>query len=187
MRKGGFRSPPCTPISPPAPPHPPGPPLDRGNPLLPLCAVLGGGNVVGGGCQRERRGGYRGRGDFGVPPAPPYPPERGDPLLPRHPQQRVEDVAVTAPLGGGQPANRGRVWGEKGGFRGGGETGTRRGRTLQILGGVHLPSAVMRMRATSAGVPTKAPAAPAVMPMAALARKGGGVPSAPPRRSSRTL
>lgn len=40
----------------------------------------------------------------------------------------------------------------------------------------HLPSAVMRMRQTSVGVPTKEPRTPAVRPMLILARKEGGLP-----------
>ena len=39
------------------------------------------------------------------------------------------------------------------------------------------PSDVILMRATSAGVPTKAPVAPAVIPRPALVRKLGGLPS----------
>ena len=49
------------------------------------------------------------------------------------------------------------------------------------------PSAVMRMRATSAGVPTKAPVAPAVMPISAFIRKLGGVPSGLVMRSNSTV
>lgn len=57
----------------------------------------------------------------------------------------------------------------------------------QRLEGTHRPSAVMRISATSAGVPTKAPAAPATIPSAALSRKGGGVPSSRVSRSSSTV
>ena len=39
------------------------------------------------------------------------------------------------------------------------------------------PSDVILMSATSAGVPTKAPVAPAVIPSPALVRKLGGLPS----------
>ena len=35
----------------------------------------------------------------------------------------------------------------------------------------------MRIKATSAGVPTKAPVAPAVIPSTAFVRKPGGLPS----------
>merc|ERR1712183_18365 len=49
------------------------------------------------------------------------------------------------------------------------------------------PSAVIRMSATSAGVPTNAPHAPAVIPSAALVKKFGGVPSGEAHLSKRIL
>ena len=42
---------------------------------------------------------------------------------------------------------------------------------------MYLPSDVMRMRATSAGVPTNAPTAPAAIPIPALMKNDGGLPS----------
>lgn len=51
----------------------------------------------------------------------------------------------------------------------------------------YLPSAVIRISATSAGVPTNAPVAPAVIPIRAFMKKLGGVPSALDMRSNRTV
>lgn len=106
-----------------------------------------------------------------------HPPQRGDAFFSGDPGQSVEDVGVASPLVCRHPGDK-HMFSLR-------PSADLRGRThRRAEAASHRPSAVIRISATSAGVPTNAPVAPAVIPIRALRRKFGGSPfNVPPPTS----